>query len=69
MKYMIKQDYRYVLETQVPNTYVRHELRKNMGNLPMRFKSIAISNNLVDLLKIKGLNDKIIDKKTGKIIW
>ena len=54
---------RYILETQVPNEFVRNELRKNMTNLPMRWKSIATSNNLEALNKIKGEDDRIIDRR------
>ena len=54
---------RYILETQVPNEFVRKELRKNMTNLPMRWKSIATSNNLDELTKIKGKDDRIIDRR------
>ncbi len=54
---------RYILETQVPNEFVRKELRKNMTNLPMRWKSIATSNNLEALKKIKGEDDRIIDRR------
>ncbi len=54
---------RYILETQVPNEFVRKELTKNMTNLPMRWKSIATSNNLEALNKIKGEDDRIIDRR------
>ena len=55
---------RYILETQVPNEFVRKELRKNMTNLPMRWKSIATSNNLDELIKI---TENIKDDISGQL--
>lgn len=59
---------KFELETLVPNTFVRHELRKNMGNLPTRWKGIAISDDVNALSKSMGEQDRIIDRATGKVV-
>lgn len=59
---------RYVLECEVPNEWLRNgELRKNKTNLAMRWKGISASNNLDELIKIKGKNQRIFDRETGDI--
>lgn len=58
---------KYILETKVVNTFVRAgQLRKNMTNLPMRWKSVASSDNLAALQEMKSAEDRIIDRATGE---
>ena len=60
---------RYELQVQVPNTYVRHELRKNMTNLPMRWKGVALSDDLELLMKNMPKGARIEDRKAGEVIY
>ena len=58
---------RYELQIETPNTYVRHELRKNRGNLPMRWKGIALSDDVEALTRIMPKGARIEDRDTGEV--
>ena len=58
---------RYELQTEVPNTYVRKELRKNMTNLPYRWVGVALSDDLDALKTHMTGRMRIEDRNTGEI--
>lgn len=60
---------RYELQYEVPNTYVRNELRKNMTNLPMRWKGIALSDDLDALKELMTKGKRIEDRENGELIY
>ena len=53
--------YKYILEREVPNNFVRKELRKNMTNLPTRWVGVAVSDDFKELKRIKQSGERIID--------
>jgi len=60
---------RYELQVQVPNTYVRHELRKNMTNLPMRWKGVALASDIDALFKNMPKGARIEDREEGVFFY
>lgn len=57
----------YALQRKTINTYVRHELRQNMTNLPERWQEIAISKDIEQLKKHAVSGDRIINRDTLEV--
>lgn len=57
----------YALQRKTVNTYVRHELLKNMTNLPERWVEIAISKDADQLKKHAVSGDRIINRDTLEV--
>lgn len=61
--------YKYAVERLEPYPFkIRHELRKNMTNLPERWKAILFSNDLTKLEKYVDERHRIIDWTNLEII-
>lgn len=61
--------YKYALQRLEPYPFkIRHELRKNMTNLPERWTEIMFSNNLDLLTKYIDKTHRIINWNTLEII-
>lgn len=58
-------EYKYALQRLEHYPFkIRNELRKNMTNLPMRWKDIMFSNNLEELKKWVDSKHRIINYET-----
>lgn len=47
---------------------VRNELRKNMTNLPMRWKDVAFSDDIKLLSKYVDKNHRVINYETQEVV-
>lgn len=58
---------KYCLQIKIPYI-VKTELTKNRTHQSYRWKDYALSNNLKALIKIKSINDRIINYKTLEVL-